>query len=167
MVITGMSSAAVPQPANVVSQVPVSWTPNVSGTTNVDGTRAPAQRQPGRHHGCHGGRLGGYRVQGQGDGQSRPRLAIISTGTTLGGTSAVTDLTAPVLNNNCSAEHYYVRARAFASDGSFLAVADTGDQNDGSMAYAAWHPQTTRGSTQLSLKPCDRGSEQAWRLPTV
>lgn len=71
------------------------------------------------------------------NGQSRPRLAIVSTGGTLGAQAKLTDFTAPILANNCSGEHDYVRALSFASDGSFLVVADTGFLNDGSMAYSA------------------------------
>lgn len=72
----------------------------------------------------------------QANGQSRPRLAIISTGITLGGTAQLTDFTAPILANNCSAEHDYVRALSFAPDGSYLVVANTGFLNDGSMPFS-------------------------------
>jgi hypothetical protein len=73
------------------------------------------------------------------NGASRPRLAIVSTGTggTLGAAASLTDFTAPILANNCSAEHDYVRALSFAPDGSYLIVADTGYQNDGSMPFSA------------------------------
>lgn len=70
------------------------------------------------------------------NGQSRPRLAIVATGGTLGAPAKLTDFTAPILANNCSSEHDYVRALNFASDGSFLVVADTGFENDGSMPYS-------------------------------
>jgi hypothetical protein len=70
------------------------------------------------------------------NGQSRPRLAIISTGGTLGATATLTDFTAPILANNCSAEHDYVRALSFAPNGSFLAIGTTGYVNDGSMPYS-------------------------------
>lgn len=71
------------------------------------------------------------------NGQSRPRLAIVSTGGTLGQQAALTDFTAPILADGCSGEHDYVRALNFAPDGSFLVVADTGFLNDGSMPYSA------------------------------
>jgi hypothetical protein len=71
------------------------------------------------------------------NGQSRPRLAIISTGGILGATASLTDFTAPILANDCSAEHDYVRSLSFAPNGSFLVIGDTGYQNDGSMPYAA------------------------------
>jgi hypothetical protein len=70
------------------------------------------------------------------NGQSRPRLAIVATGGTLGAPAKLTDFAAPILANNCSSEHDYVRALNFASDGSFLVVADTGFQNDGSTPYS-------------------------------
>jgi hypothetical protein len=70
------------------------------------------------------------------NGQSRPRLALISTGGTLGGGAALTDFTAPILANDCSAEHDYVRALSFSPDGTFIVIADTGYVNDGSQPYS-------------------------------
>jgi hypothetical protein len=69
------------------------------------------------------------------NGQSRPRLAIVSTGST-GAPATLTDWTAPILANDCSAEHDYVRGLSFSPDGTFLVTADTGYQNDGSMPYS-------------------------------
>ncbi len=71
------------------------------------------------------------------NGAYRPRLAIVDTGGTLGATSSLSAFTAPILANNCSAEHDYVRGVDFSPDGTFLVVADTGYQNDGSMSYSA------------------------------
>ncbi len=71
------------------------------------------------------------------NGKSRPRIAIVNTGITLGGHSSLADWTAPILSNNCSAEHDYVRGIDFATDGSFIAVAATGYQ--GSPAGSAKH----------------------------
>ncbi|MHB1430680.1 MAG: ricin-type beta-trefoil lectin domain protein [Streptosporangiaceae bacterium] len=69
------------------------------------------------------------------NGQSDPRLAVISTpkGTngTLGTPAALTDFSAPILANNCSAEHDYTRAVSMAQDGSFLVIADTGYLSQG------------------------------------
>ncbi len=62
------------------------------------------------------------------NGESRPRIAVINTGTTLGGSSSLADWTAPILANNCSAEHDYVRSIDFATGGNFIAVAATGYQ---------------------------------------
>lgn len=70
------------------------------------------------------------------NGQSRPRLAVVATGGTLGKTAALTDFAAPILANNCTGEHDYVRALNFAADGSYLVVADTGFLSDGSTPYS-------------------------------
>jgi hypothetical protein len=70
------------------------------------------------------------------NGQSRPRLAIVNTGGGLGAASALTDWTAPILQNNCNAEHDYVRGLAFSPDGTFIVTADTGYLNDGSMPFS-------------------------------
>jgi hypothetical protein len=71
------------------------------------------------------------------NGASRPRLAIVDTGGALGAKSYLSAFTAPILTNNCSAEHDYVRGVDFSPDGSFIVIADTGYQNDGSMTYSA------------------------------
>jgi len=60
------------------------------------------------------------------DGQSRPRVALIETGGRLGATATLANWAAPILANNCSAEHDYVRGIDFSPDGSFLVIADTG-----------------------------------------
>lgn len=70
------------------------------------------------------------------NGQSRPRLAVVATGGTLGATATLTDFAAPILTNNCSGEHDYVRGLNFAKDGSFLVIADTGFLSDGSTPYS-------------------------------
>ncbi len=71
------------------------------------------------------------------NGVSRPRLAIVDTGVTLGAKSYLAASTAPILANNCSAEHDYVRGVDFSPDGTFIVIADTGYLNDGSMSYSA------------------------------
>src|SRR5215831_1416800 len=53
------------------------------------------------------------------NGSPRPRLVIVATGGTLGATAQLADFTAPILNNNCSAEPDYVRALSIAPDGSY------------------------------------------------
>jgi Ricin-type beta-trefoil lectin domain/Domain of unknown function (DUF5122) beta-propeller len=70
------------------------------------------------------------------NGQSRPRLAVIVTGGALGSAPALADFAAPILSNNCSAAHDYVRAVSFAPDGSYLAIATTGFLSDGSTPFS-------------------------------
>src|SRR5712692_10331976 len=65
------------------------------------------------------------------NGQSRPRLALIATGGTLGVTAKLTAFTAPILTNNCSLQHDYLRGVSLAPNGSFLVIADTGLFSDG------------------------------------
>jgi hypothetical protein len=60
------------------------------------------------------------------NGQSRPRVALISTGGGLGFVASLENWAAPILANNCSAEHDYVRGIDISPDGSFLVIADTG-----------------------------------------
>jgi Ricin-type beta-trefoil lectin domain/Domain of unknown function (DUF5122) beta-propeller len=60
------------------------------------------------------------------NGQSRPRVALISTGGGLGSTATLANWAAPILSNNCSSEHDYVRGIDFSPDGSFLVVSATG-----------------------------------------
>ncbi len=71
------------------------------------------------------------------NGQPKPRLALFATGGTLGAPASLSDWTAPILGNNCSAEHDYVRGLAFSPDGTFIAIATTGYLNDGSMPFSA------------------------------
>ena len=70
------------------------------------------------------------------NGQSKPRLAIVATGGTLGATAQLADFTAPILNNNCSAEHDYVRSLSIAPDGSYLVIGTTGFKNDGTTPFS-------------------------------
>ena len=59
-------------------------------------------------------------------GQSRPRVALINTGGGLGVTATLANWAAPILANNCSAEHNDVQGIDFSPDGSFFVVATTG-----------------------------------------
>ena len=91
--------------------------------------------------------------------QSRPRLAIIDTGGTLGATATLSDWTAPDLANNCSAAHDYVRGLSFSPDGSFLVTADTGFHSDGqtpvSVCDAAARFNVTSSNTTTTGTPVD------------
>lgn len=60
------------------------------------------------------------------NGVSHPRIALISTGGGVGQKTALSTWMAPILANNCSAEHNYVNAIDFSSDGSFFAISTTG-----------------------------------------
>jgi hypothetical protein len=60
------------------------------------------------------------------NGQSRPRVALINTGGALGSAATLANWAAPILANNCSAEHDDVRSIDFSPDGSFLVIGDTG-----------------------------------------
>jgi Ricin-type beta-trefoil lectin domain len=70
------------------------------------------------------------------NGQSRPRLAIINTGTKLGAPSSLADFTAPILANNCHNQHDYVRSVSFSQSGAFVVISATGYYGDGSTPFA-------------------------------
>jgi hypothetical protein len=60
------------------------------------------------------------------NGQPRPRVALIDTGGGLGSAATLANWAAPILANNCSAEHDDVRGIDFSPDGSYFVIADTG-----------------------------------------
>lgn len=64
------------------------------------------------------------------NGQSRPRVALINTGGGLGLTATLANWAAPILANNCSGEHDYVRGIDFSPDGSYFVIATTGYKSD-------------------------------------
>jgi hypothetical protein len=66
-----------------------------------------------------------------GAAQSRPRMAVINTGGTLGATATLADFAAPILANNCSAEHDYIRGLDFGQDGSYIVAGTTGFRSAG------------------------------------
>lgn len=70
------------------------------------------------------------------NGQARPRLAVINTGTKLGAPSSLADFTAPILSDNCQNQHDYVRSVAFNPGGTFLVISGTGYMGDGSQPYS-------------------------------
>lgn len=66
-------------------------------------------------------------VAGPGQGnQYRPRVALINTGGGLGDAATLANWAAPILADNCSAEHDDVLGIDFSPDGSFFAIAATG-----------------------------------------
>ncbi len=68
--------------------------------------------------------------------KSRPRLAIVDTGGSFGHASSLSDFTAPILSDNCSNEHDYVRGVDFSPDGTFVVIADTGYLDQAGTLYA-------------------------------
>lgn len=60
------------------------------------------------------------------NGQSRPRLALISTGGGFGATASLANWAAPWTANNCSKEHAYINGLDFSPDGTYFAVVTTG-----------------------------------------
>ncbi|MGH3400609.1 MAG: ricin-type beta-trefoil lectin domain protein, partial [Streptosporangiaceae bacterium] len=96
------------------------------------------------------------------NGQARPRLAIINTGTKLGAASSLADFTAPILSDNCQNQHDYVRSVSFSQDGSFLAISGTGYASDGSQPFSVCDAvarfnvssaSTTHTSTPVDVAP--------------
>ena len=65
------------------------------------------------------------------NGNSIPRLALISTGGGLGTTASVNDWAVPLLENTCSNQHDYINGLDFSPDGSFIVIADTGYMSNG------------------------------------
>lgn len=63
--------------------------------------------------------------------QSRPRLALISTGGGIGDTATLENFAVPLLSNNCSAQHDYINGIDFSPDGSFFVISDTGYGSNG------------------------------------
>jgi hypothetical protein len=91
-----------------------------------------------------------------GAAQSRPRMAVISTGGGLSHTAALTDFTAPILANNCSAEHDYVRGLDFGQDGSYVVMSATGYRSAGGPtvcdAVSRWNlTAASNGSTGTAV----------------
>ncbi len=88
------------------------------------------------------------------NGQSRPRLALINTGGGLGDTATLANWAAPILGNDCSAEHDYVRAIDFSPNGSYLAIGDTGYESSpmtsASVCDAAAEFPTAQTGTNVS-----------------
>jgi Ricin-type beta-trefoil lectin domain len=65
------------------------------------------------------------------DGQFTPRIALLSTGGGLGETASLDNWSAPILGNNCSAEHDYIEQIAFSPDSTWIAVGTTGYESAG------------------------------------
>jgi Ricin-type beta-trefoil lectin domain/Domain of unknown function (DUF5122) beta-propeller len=90
-------------------------------------------------------------------GQPRPRLALISTGGGLGTKASVANWAAPILANNCSAEHDYVRGVDFSPDGSWLVIADTGAKSSPVTA-----PSVCDAVVRFPAAPTGTSIQPAW-----
>jgi hypothetical protein len=86
------------------------------------------------------------------NGQSRPRVALISTGGGFGDTATLDDWSAPVLTNDCSKEHDYVNGLDFSPNGVDFDVATTGFKSAGGAsicdAVARFSAQATGNDVQ-------------------
>jgi Ricin-type beta-trefoil lectin domain/Domain of unknown function (DUF5122) beta-propeller len=88
------------------------------------------------------------------NGQSRPRLALISTGGSLGATATLANWSAPIMANNCKKEHNYVRDIDFSSDGSFFVVVDSGyEPAGGSPGICDAAARFETGATDTKVPP--------------
>jgi hypothetical protein len=90
-------------------------------------------------------------------GQPRPRLALITTGGGFGGKAAVANWAAPILANDCSAEHDYVRGVDFAPDGSWLVIATTGAKSSPVTA-----PSVCDALARFPAAPAGTSIQPAW-----
>ena len=86
-------------------------------------------------------------------GASRPRVALVNTSGGLGSEATLANWAAPILSNNCSSEHDYVRSIDFSPDGTFVAVGDTGYESASygpSVCDAAARFPTAAAGTDIS-----------------
>lgn len=133
--LNGTSETGLARVSSATGAVDSSFHFTLSGQITVGGKTLPIKVTTMDIDGNGGLLAVGYSAL-QVNGQSRPRLAVINTGGGLGSAAKLTDFTAPILKNNCSAEHDYVRALSFAANGQFLVIGDTGFLSDGSTPYA-------------------------------
>jgi hypothetical protein len=90
-------------------------------------------------------------------GQSRPRVALINTGGGLGDTATLANWAAPIMANNCSAEHDYVGGIDFAPNGSFFVIADTGYESSPSTSASVCD-----GVARFNTSPGGTDVQPAW-----
>jgi hypothetical protein len=87
------------------------------------------------------------------NGQSIPRLALISTGGALGATATLDNWSAPILTNNCTKQHNYVNAIDFSPDGSFFVVVNTGYKTTGGPAICDSAARFETAATGTGIQP--------------
>jgi hypothetical protein len=87
------------------------------------------------------------------DGQYTPRVALLDTGGGLGQTASVDNWSAPILGNNCSAEHDYIRQIAFSPDGTWFVVGTTGYESAGGASICDAVARFETGATGNDVQP--------------
>jgi hypothetical protein len=87
------------------------------------------------------------------NGQSIPRLALISTGGGIGATATLDNFSVPLLANNCSHQHDYINAVAFSPDGSFFVIADTGFKSNTGQGLCDAGARFETGATGTDVQP--------------
>jgi Ricin-type beta-trefoil lectin domain/Domain of unknown function (DUF5122) beta-propeller len=87
------------------------------------------------------------------NGQSIPRVALLSTGGGLGATSALDNWSAPILANNCSSEHDEIRAIDSSPDGSYFVIATTGYRSAGGPSVCDAAARFETGATGTDVQP--------------
>jgi hypothetical protein len=87
------------------------------------------------------------------DGQYTPRVALLNTGGGLGQTASLDNWSAPILGNNCSAEHDYIRQIAFSPDSSWFVVGTTGYMSAGGASICDAVARFETGATGTDVQP--------------
>jgi hypothetical protein len=87
------------------------------------------------------------------NGTAIPRLALISTGGTLGQGATLDDWAAPILENTCSHQHNYINGLDFSPDGSFFVIADTGYMSNGQAGVCDATARFNTAETGTNVQP--------------
>jgi hypothetical protein len=86
-------------------------------------------------------------------GQPIPRIALIDTGGGVGATATLANWAAPILSNNCSNEHDYVKGIDFSPDGSFFVVSTTGYRSAGGASICDAAARFEAAPTGANVQP--------------
>ena len=87
------------------------------------------------------------------NGQSIPRLALISTGGALGAVSTVDNWSAPILATGCMKQTSFVNGIDFSPDGSYFVIVDTGYKTVGGPAVCDSAVRFETGATGNNVQP--------------
>jgi hypothetical protein len=87
------------------------------------------------------------------NGQSDPRLTLLSTGGALGTPGTLESYGVPLLSNNCSAQHNYINGVDFSPDGTYFVIADTGYTSNGQPGLCDATARFNVSSSGLSVTP--------------